>query len=300
MNIHQKLKELVKNERAYTVQILKIFIELIETREYCELGFSSLFEYAQEELLYSADQAYRRIAAAKLLRKFPELEIDLLSGELTLSHLTKAVSVIKSLKMNREQTLELLHSLKKKSAREADKILAVINPEKEKTEKAKPIALNKNEILTHLSDDDLKILEEVKLLLRKDSISETLSEILKFYKSKMLDKKVRAVTIKNVKTPRGQMAMEEVIGNVQKKRQSRYIKADIKVTVAKKAGNQCEYVGANGRRCECKEKLEFAHVKAFALGEENREVNLKLFCKSHNQFDAIKVFGREKMRRYWK
>jgi sulfur relay (sulfurtransferase) DsrC/TusE family protein len=303
MNVHQKLKSLVKNERIYTVQILKLFIELIETREYCELGYSSLFEYAQVELAYSADQAYRRISAAKILKKLPALENDLLNGELTLSHLTKAIAVIKSQKMNREETCELLLSLKQKSARDTDKILSTINPKKVKKEKAKPVAENINEILTHLSDEDFKILEEVKQFLRNDSISETLSEVLKFYKSKMIAKKIRAVKIKKEFIPKGQIAIDEVIvdskfGNVQKNARPRYINANIKKNVTQKANGQCEFVGTNGRRCECKTKLEFAHIKAFAHGGENSEENLKLFCKSHNQFDAIKVFGREKMQQY--
>jgi hypothetical protein len=126
---------------------------------------------------------------------------------------------------------------------------------------------------------------------------------LKFYQTKMIDKKVRAVKIQKEEVIKGQIAIDEVISNaksrdVQKKR-SRNIKANVKMAVAKKAKNQCEFVGINGKRCECREKLEFAHVNAFAKGGENSEDNLKLFCKGHNQFDAIKVFGREKMQKYF-
>lgn len=73
MNIHETLKNLVAQERQYTFLILNKLNELDLNRTYCELGYFSLFDYCTHELKYSSDQAYRRIASARLLKNTPEI-----------------------------------------------------------------------------------------------------------------------------------------------------------------------------------------------------------------------------------
>jgi hypothetical protein len=60
---------------------------------------------------------------------------------------------------------------------------------------------------------------------------------------------------------------------------------------------QCAFVAANGRRCSERGRLEVHHIVAFARGGEATVENLKLVCRSHNQWHAEQDFGRDFMRR---
>jgi hypothetical protein len=288
MNIHIELKNLVKNERLNTVKILKLLGNLLKTKKFCELGHGTLYSYVEKELGFSADSAYRRINAAKILLKYPELENEISSGEITLSHLTKISPLLKQ-----NNSLEFILSFRHLSNLETDKKLKTINPDKKKKEKAKIINDSEAEILTHLPQNVLEMLREIKIELNKETLSETISELVIRYKNK----KASAVKVKKEEVLKGQISIEENIRSGAKR--SRYIKAKVKRAVLENAQRQCEFVGKNGRRCQETMKLEYAHLKPFSHGGENSQVNLKIYCKGHNQFDAIKVFGQKKMTAYF-
>ena len=56
---------------------------------------SRVYEYAIKKLGYSEDQAYRRLAAMRLLKEIPELEEKINSGSLNLTHMGMAQSLFK-------------------------------------------------------------------------------------------------------------------------------------------------------------------------------------------------------------
>ena len=142
MNIHEKIKELVTKERFYTYAILQKLNELDITRAYCELGYHSLFEYCKKELKYSDDQAYRRISSARLLRANPEIKEKVESGELTITHLSKAQSLFNNIDLEKVQKLEFLNRIASTSNHETEKLISEINPQKITPEKIKPIQKN--------------------------------------------------------------------------------------------------------------------------------------------------------------
>jgi len=81
---------------------------------------------------------------------------------------------------------------------------------------------------------------------------------------------------------------------------SRYIPRALKQTVFFRAKNQCEFQDpVTGRRCSAKHHLEIDHVHALALGGTTTLENLRVLCRSHNQWQALQSFGREKMQSYW-
>jgi hypothetical protein len=127
MNVHEKLKSLVKNERLNTIEILKLLVLLYKSKDFCELGYGTLFSYVEIELGYSSDAAYRRINAAKILFKFPELEKEIEAGAITLSHLTKISPLLKN-----NSSLNFILSFKNKSNHETDRILKSRNPDNKK------------------------------------------------------------------------------------------------------------------------------------------------------------------------
>ncbi len=228
MSIHSELKFLVAKEKYFTDKILEKFVYLLNSREIKELGYSSLYEYAMKELGYSEDQAYRRIAAAKVLRVVPE------ARELSLSKLVKAASLLKDKNLDRAGLAARVLELKDKSLNEVNKLT------KNKTSKK-----------IELTEETLKLLESVKYDLNTSDTNELIQKLCKFYQKKA---KVREVKNRAIKVDKKQLSL------------SRYIDSVTKSEVMKKSQHQCEYVGNQGKRCEAKTKLEFAHHYPFSLG----------------------------------
>jgi hypothetical protein len=254
MSIHSELKFLVAKEKFYTNKILEKFIYLLNSRAFAELGYSSLYEYAMKELGYSEDQAYRRIAAAKVLRVVPE------ASDLSLSKLVKASALLKDKNLDRAGLAARVLSLKDISACEADKLTR-----------------NKSSKKIELTAETLKLLEEVKYDLNTGDTNELIQKLCKFYKNKTKPREIKSA--RAIKVDKKQLTF------------SRYIQAQVKDEVMKKSDHQCEFVGSSGKRCEAKTKLEFAHHYPYSLGGENKASNLKIYCKTHNLYEA-QILGR--------
>ncbi|HKO46258.1 MAG TPA: hypothetical protein VJV79_00960 [Polyangiaceae bacterium] len=78
------LSELVRQSNALTAQLLAHLVELEERLLHLELGFSSLFAYCVEALGMSEGTAGRRVAAARVCRRFPDVFERVMRGELHL------------------------------------------------------------------------------------------------------------------------------------------------------------------------------------------------------------------------
>jgi hypothetical protein len=72
---------------------------------------------------------------------------------------------------------------------------------------------------------------------------------------------------------------------------SRHIPHWIRRAVLARDGEQCTFVGSDGRRCGERHLLEFDHLRPWALGGLHALDNLRLVCRAHNQHRARKVFG---------
>src|SRR3954463_14785791 len=76
------LSALVQQSNVLTGQVLAHLVELEERMLHLELGFSSLFSYCVETLGMSEGTAGRRVAAARVCRRFPEVFERVARGEL--------------------------------------------------------------------------------------------------------------------------------------------------------------------------------------------------------------------------
>ena len=75
------------------------------------------------------------------------------------------------------------------------------------------------------------------------------------------------------------------------KERSRYIPADIRRAVYVRDAGQCTFTDAQGNRCSATTRLQYHHVKPFALGGESTVDNLALACDAHNAYMAELEFG---------
>jgi len=90
----ENLRKLVAREGEASIGVLKYLIEVEERRLYLNEGYPSLFAFCTTALQYSEPSANRRIRAARLLKRFPEIESLLKERKLSLAGLSLLYSVI--------------------------------------------------------------------------------------------------------------------------------------------------------------------------------------------------------------
>jgi len=87
-NLLYQLAALVNRDRANTATLLAHIAEVDDRGLYRPAGYPSMFAYCVGELRFSEDAAYKRIRAARVGRKFPELFKALADGRLHLTALS--------------------------------------------------------------------------------------------------------------------------------------------------------------------------------------------------------------------
>src|SRR5258708_29273245 len=85
VHLLESLKSLVGQERAALACLLAHLVEVEERRLHLEAACPSMFQFCVQRLGMSEDEACRRIHAARLARRFPDLLVRIERGELTLS-----------------------------------------------------------------------------------------------------------------------------------------------------------------------------------------------------------------------
>jgi hypothetical protein len=167
-------RRLVQKERELLSDILHHLREIERRRLFSILKCSSLFEYATRELGYSEDQAYRRIQAMRLLKDLPEIEAQLNSGALTLTHLGMAQSLFRKEEkiaekiFSRTEKIRVLKSLANTSKRDAEKILVGVASSSEfviPRETVRTLPANKIEIRFTADQEILQKIDALKGLL---------------------------------------------------------------------------------------------------------------------------------------
>ncbi len=74
-------------------------------------------------------------------------------------------------------------------------------------------------------------------------------------------------------------------------RNPRHVPAGLKRQVLARDGGRCTFVSDTGHRCESREALEIDHVIPVAKGGAPTLANLRLLCRTHNQYEAGQAFG---------
>jgi 5-methylcytosine-specific restriction endonuclease McrA len=127
-----ELKSIVTREREATTTILHYLREVETRRLHLEAGYPNLFQFAVDELGYSAGAAQRRIQAMRLLKALPEIEEKIQSGELSLSIASQVQSFFrdegKRRKITVQEKKETLESVLGLSTRECERKLAALSP----------------------------------------------------------------------------------------------------------------------------------------------------------------------------
>jgi 5-methylcytosine-specific restriction endonuclease McrA len=72
-----------------------------------------------------------------------------------------------------------------------------------------------------------------------------------------------------------------------------HIPAATRREVFARDGEQCTYVDSEGRRCQCRTRLELDHIQPRALDGRDDASNIRARCRMHNLHAAEVIFGKE-------
>ena len=80
-------------------------------------------------------------------------------------------------------------------------------------------------------------------------------------------------------------------GKIRRASNPRYVSAEVRRAVAERDRRQCTFVSETGKRCPARKMLEFDHVVEVPRGGQSTVDNLRLRCRTHNQFEAEQTYG---------
>jgi 5-methylcytosine-specific restriction endonuclease McrA len=263
-------KNLVQKERDSTTTILHHLKEIERRKLFCDLGYSSMVDYAVKELGYSHAAAGRRIQGARMIKQLPEIEDKIKDGTLSLSNINQAAGLFRNQNINEaDKKRKILKKLENKTTWEAEKVLmefAPINPLPRESQR--PITPEYSQLKINVSNETSELLERAKSLMNKFSIND---EFLK----KLTEHALESITYKKFK-----IRLREQNPN------SRYITSQTKREVHEKSQGVCE-------KCGSLFMLQFDHIEAFALGGKTEARNLRLLCFHCNQRARIRTYNQD-------
>ncbi|HYQ03205.1 MAG TPA: HNH endonuclease signature motif containing protein [Polyangiaceae bacterium] len=306
---------LVRQDHELLADMLAHLAELDQRRLYLDLGFPSLHAYCTSALGMCESSAGRRITAARVCRKFPDVLQRVAKGEL---HLSAVCSMSQHLDWNNAP--ELIELCANKSRRKVDEILAARFPRADVREKVRldPLSVDRYGLHFTIDSEALQELERVRALARHRLPDGNLAELFKLAMKTLraeLEKQRFAVGKKRrVRKESGTPAVGE--GEAEQARSKSESSSEVaeqpppaavkRASVARPSPEvahevyvrdqgQCTFVAQDGRRCGTREFLQFDHIDPRALGGEPTAENLRLRCRPHNLLYARDVYGDEHM-----
>jgi hypothetical protein len=303
-----RLAELLREERELTWAVL-VHLGEVEARQlYRPAACSSMFAYCTQVLGMSGDQAYKRIRAARVVRRHPVAGTAVAEGRLHL-----AAVVLLAPHLTDDNAAELVAEASGKSKAEIEVLLARRAPrpdvperlervaqqtelvpgparpdaapaagEAERRAKMAPLAPARFALQLTIGEETQEKLLRARALLRHQVPSGDLAEVLDRALDALLDK-VEGRKLGKAGSPRAAKACSG----------TRSVPREVRRQVVARDGLQCSFVAADGRRCQETGFLEFDHVVPVARGGQASADGVRVLCRSHNQYEAERILGRE-------
>ena len=341
-----RLRELLGEERRLTAAVL-VHLGEVEARElYLPAACSSMFAYCTRVLGMSEDQAFKRIRAARVVRRFPPVEAAVEDGRLHVSgvvllapHLThdnvearvaeargKSKAEIRGLvarwapkpdvpaRLERvvEQT-ELAAGGGRVAPRPVERQVAPgpveqvapgpvgqVAPARVAGDmgvqagrvggaaRVTPISPGRFALQVTIGEATQQKLVRAQALLRHQLPSGDLAEVLDLALEALLDRVERR---KLGKTSAPRQARTGAPRAARTDSRRRYVPREVRRQVVARDGLRCTFVGEDGRRCEEIGFLELDHLVPVARGGAATCDNLRVLCRSHNRYQAERIFG---------
>jgi hypothetical protein len=299
------VQTLVRQGCVALARLLAYLGEVEERRLDLRSACSSLFDFCLRRLGMSDDEACRRVAAARLVRRFPVALGMLERGEV---HLTGLLMLREHLTPERGE--ELLRAACGKSKSELQHLLARLFP--------RPDVPSRIRVLSVTGRDAAPPGRASAEPLFPPSRVEPLAPAryrVEFTASAELKLKIqRAADLMRRAHPSGDLsvlveqAVDLLLAQLERQRLAKvtrrrpsssrstrpgYVRRAVRRAVFERDGERCTFVDASGRRCESRTLLELDHGVPRARGGPDDAQNLSVKCRAHNQLSAEEHFGRE-------
>jgi hypothetical protein len=303
------LQSLCGQDREVLARLLAHLVAVEERRLHLEAACPSLFQFCVRRLGMSEDEACRRIHAARLARRFPDLLVRIERGELTLSTIALLHDALTE--SNYE---ELVEAAAGKTKAEVQALLAKRSPVPDVTEaittiptqapipnlgivptpppatsggpQLLPLSETRHKVQFTASDELRKKLEHAQDLMRHANADGDLAVVVERAVDLLLEK-LEKRRLGKTSRPRESTQQSERAGVSRATRRA----------VFARDGERCTFTDAEGRRCPATAWLELDHVIARARDGTSEPSNLRVRCRAHNLLHAEQTFGKEHVER---
>ena len=272
-----EVSRLATGQRDATVSLIAHLAELHARRLHQRAGFSSLYTYCLEVLHLAESEAYDRVKAAKLVRRYPTLLTLLASGQI---NLTTVRLLAPHLTFGNHR--ELLMAACGKRKRDLQELVAQRFPQADVPFSiVHSLSPGRYRITFTAGAETCEKLQLAQDLLRHVIPSGDPAQIYERALDVLVDALLKE---KYAATDRPRANRGQAEG-------SRNIPAEIKRAVHLRDRGRCRYVGPDGHRCGERAFLEFHHVRPYAVGGPCTVENIELRCRAHNVYESDAFYG---------
>jgi 5-methylcytosine-specific restriction endonuclease McrA len=288
-------------------------VEVEDRRLHLRAACSSLFDFCVRRLHLSEGAAFRRINAARLVRRFPSL----------LGHIERGAVNLSTLVLLRDHFMEstvdeLVAATSKKTKLEVAELLARRAPRPDVPSKIRKLPVPAASFGAACIGPVHAPSPTPRPATRIEPLSESRYKVQLTVSAGLRAKLERAKDLTSHRNPNGDLAvvmeqaLDALLEKLEKERLARssrprrplarpskrgHITAAVRREVFARDGEQCTYVDAEGCRCPSRAFLELDHVEPRALGGSHGPENLRVTCRAHNHLHAEDIFGREHVAR---
>lgn len=263
-------RNLVTKEREYLTKILHHLKEIDRRKLYCDLGYSSLYDFCIRYLGYSEGNAHRRMQACRLLADIPELDKKIESGALTLSNISQANSFFKQNSIEDASDKKIvLEQMEHLSRSEGEKMLFALSGENKGDKEIIRRSSGETTRISVVLDD--RTIEKCKKLMGLLGKVWGYKELIDY----MVDTSIRELehkkfkVLRKIKVSPPHVEVKKVVSNS--------VKRDVYLRDKK-----CVKCGSTSH-------LNFDHRKPLALGGKSDAQNIRLLCFNCNQRARIQA-----------
>lgn len=279
--LQRELARLLAAGARTEARIVAHLAEVDARKLHLAMGASSLYDYCLKRLGLSNNEAFHRITAARLARRFSVIFEMLERREV---HLT-AVCLLRDY-LTPDNHTELLGAVTHKTKSRIEQLLAHRFPQS-----AVPERLRKVQLLDPLSDEQYHLqltlsrrakekLERARDLMSHANPTAELAAVIERALD-MLIERLEARRFAQTKSPRMDKRLPRQAPAPRDKRR-KSIPNRVRREVVARDEAQCTFVADDGLRCDARSRLQFHHDRPWALGGEDSVENVRLLCRAHN------------------
>jgi len=312
-----RLSTLCAEGHVLTARLIVHLIEVEDRRLDLRAACTSMFDFCQRRLGMSEGASFRRITAARLVKRFPTLLERIERGELHLSTL-----VLLRPHLDERNVEELAAAVAGKTQRQVEELLARLAPKPDVPSAIVEVGAPSNDAgptlfagadaagASHAPSARIEPLSEARYKVQLTASAELKAKLERACDRMrhrnpsgdlavvidaamdLLLAKLEKERLAKVRTPREPREPRVRSGSGLGSQRARTIPAGVRREVFERDGERCTFVDEAGARCPQRGHLELDHIEPRALGGTNAASNLRVRCRAHNRLAAEEMFGK--------